>query len=108
MYVFLGIALLLIVAGLARRAKRGVLWFAACLGLAAATAAHFDAFWPMATLALGTMWMALLGSTFIDTGWLFRLGMTLTAALLAFIVLWPTLGTMSGGKSLVRGGSNNM
>ena len=98
MYSFLGIALLLIVAGLIRRAKRAIIWFAAGLALCAATGAHFDAFWPMAMFGLGTMWMSLLGLNFIDTSWCFRLGMTLVAAMLAFIVLWPTFDTMSGGK----------
>ena len=98
MYIFLGFALLLAVAGFLRRARRAVLWLAASLAACSAVAAHFDAFWPMAMLGMGMLWMAILGLNFIDMGWCFRFGMTLTAALLAFIVLWPTLDTMSGGK----------
>jgi preprotein translocase subunit SecD len=98
MYSFIGIALLLVVAGLLRRAKRAALWSAALLAGFAATAAHFDAFWPMAMLGLGTLWMAILGLNVIDTGWCMRFGLTLVSALLGFLVLWPSLDTMSGGK----------
>ncbi len=89
MYSFIGIALLLIVAGLVRRSKRAVLWFAAILAGSAAAAAHFDAFWPMATLGLGTLWMAILGLNVLDTSWCMRFGLTLVSALLGFLVLWP-------------------
>ena len=98
MYCFLGCALLLAVAGFIRRVRRAVLWFAASLALSAAAAAHFDAFWPMATLGLGMLWMAVLGLNVIDSGWCFRFGLTLITTLLAIIVLWPTLDSMSGGK----------
>ncbi len=98
MVIFVGLALLLIVAGFVRRMKRGVLWFAAALAGCAATGAHFDAFWPMAMFGMATLWMAILGLNFIDTSWLFRFGLTLTAALLSFIVLWPTIESMSAGK----------
>jgi preprotein translocase subunit SecD len=98
MYSFLGCALLLIVAGFVRRIRRAVLWFAASLALSAAAAAHFDAFWPMATLGLGMLWMAVLGLNLIDTGWCFRFGLALITTLLAIVVLWPTLDSMSGGK----------
>jgi len=98
MYSFIGIALLLIVAGLVRRSKRAVLWFAAILAGSAAAAAHFDAFWPMATLGLGTLWMAILGLNVLDTSWCMRFGLTLVSALLGFLVLWPSLDRMTGGK----------
>lgn len=98
MYSFIGIALLLIVAGLVRRAKRAVLWFAAILAACAAAAAHFDAFWPMATLGLCTLWMAILGLNTIDSGWCMRFGITIVSALLGFLVLWPSLDRMTDGK----------
>lgn len=98
MYVFLGFALLLFVAGLFRRAKRIVLWFAASLALASAAAGHFDAFWPMAMLGLGSLWMAILGLNVVDNPWCFKFGIALVAALLGFLVLWPTLDRMSDGK----------
>jgi preprotein translocase subunit SecD len=98
MYSFIGIALLLVVAGLVRRAKRGVLWFAAVLAGCAAAAAHFDAFWPMAMLGLCTLWMAILGLNTIDSGWCMRFGLTVSSALLGFLVLWPSLDRMTDGK----------
>ena len=98
MYSFIGIALLLIAAGLLRRAKRAVLWTAALVAGGAATAAHFDAFWPMAMLGLSMLWMAILGLNTIDSGWCMRFGLTVVSAILGFLVMWPSLDTMSGGK----------
>ena len=98
MYSFIGMALLLVAAGLLRRAKRAVLWTAAIVAGGAATAAHFDAFWPMATLGLSTLWMAILGLNTIDSGWCMRFGLTVVSALLGFLVMWPSLDNMSGGK----------
>lgn len=98
MYSFIGIALLLVAAGLLRRAKRAVLWTAAIVAGGAATAAHFDAFWPMAMLGLSVLWMAILGLNTIDSGWCMRFGLTLVSAVLGFLVMWPSLDTMSGGK----------
>jgi len=98
MYTFVGLAVLLAAAGFLRRIKRVVLWTAAVLAAFAAASAHFDAFWPMALFGMGMLWLAILGLNIIDSGWLFRLGMTLTAALLALVVLWPTFDSMSGGK----------
>ena len=98
MYSFIGAALLLIVAGVVRRTKRAVLLFAAALAACAATAAHFDAFWPMAMMGLCALWMAILGLKVIDTGWCLRFGLTLVSALLGFLVMWPSLDRMSGGK----------
>lgn len=98
MYSFIGIALLLALAGLLRRAKRAALWSAVILAGLAATAAHFDAFWPMASLGLGTVGMSLMGLDVIDAGWRARFGLTLISALLGFLVMWPSLDKWSGGK----------
>lgn len=96
--VFGGLAVLWIVAGIIRRAKRGVLWAAALSAAGAAFAIYHDAFWPMASLGLIMIWLAILGMKFIDTGWCARFGLTVVTTLTAFLVLWPTLDVMTDGK----------
>ena len=96
--VFGGLAVLWIVAGLLRRPKRYVLWTAAICAVGAAFAIYHDAFWPMATLGLVMIWMGILAMKFIDTGWCARFGLTVVVTITAFLVLWPSLDTMSDGK----------
>jgi len=95
---FCALAVLWIVAGLLRKPKRAVLFTAAAFALGAAAAAHYDAFWPMASFGLLMLWMAILGAKFIDTNWLARAGLVLVVALTGFLVLWPSLDVMSDGR----------
>jgi preprotein translocase subunit SecD len=96
--VFGGLAILWIVAGLIRRAKRGVLWTAAICAAGAGFAIYHDAFWPMAWLGLAMVWLAILGMKFIDTGWCARFGLAVVVTLTGFLVLWPSLDVMSDGR----------
>ncbi|MGC4063656.1 MAG: protein translocase subunit SecD [Polyangiaceae bacterium] len=91
-------AILWIVAGLLRKPKRAGMWTAALCAAAAGIAAHYDAFWPMASFGLLMLWMAIIAAKFIDAGWSARAGLTLVVALTGFLVLWPSLDVMSDGK----------
>jgi len=96
--VFAGLFVLLLGLGTARRAKRVALWTAAACALGAGAAGYYDAFWPLVFLALGMIWATILGLKFIDSNWCLRFGLVVITALLAFVVLWPSLDVMSNGK----------
>lgn len=95
--IFGALAVLWIVAGLLNKPKRVVLFTAATAAGLAGAAAHYDAFWPMASFGMGMLWLAMLGSKFIDTSWLNRAALTLVVTISGFLVLWPSLDTMSNG-----------
>ncbi len=97
-YVFGGVAALLLGWGYFKRPKRAVLWFAAISAALAATSAHFDAFWPMTTLAILALWSAIASLDFGDLSWRMRFGLVFNLFLLGLLSLWPSLSDMSGGK----------
>ena len=80
------------------RAKRLALIGATILMGAAATAAYFDAFWPMALLGLLGAFAAFASTDFIDLSWRLRAGFTAMLCLLGFLVMWPTISGATGGK----------
>ncbi|HEY6562561.1 MAG TPA: protein translocase subunit SecD [Polyangiaceae bacterium] len=97
-YVFGGFALVLAVAGYFRRARRAALWSGALASGAAAGAAHYDAFWPMVLFGVLAVWAMIAALDVLDLSWRLRSGLILGLCAIAFLVLWPSLHNMSGGK----------
>jgi preprotein translocase subunit SecD len=89
--IFGGLAALLVLSGFAFRSERWVLWSAALFAVGAGAAAHNDAFWPMVLLGTLSVWIAFASVDVMDVGWRVRCGLTVTACLFGFLVLWPTL-----------------
>jgi preprotein translocase subunit SecD len=89
--IFGGLAALFVLAGFAFRGHRYTLITAGLFGAGAAAAAHNDAFWPMAVLAVLSLWIAFAAVEVMDLGWRMRCALTTSACVFAFLVLWPTL-----------------
>jgi preprotein translocase subunit SecD len=95
---FGAIALALLIASGVRRAQRVLLLIAAVLAAGAAGAAWVDAFWPMVALALLSLSLWFSTVEVMDTSWRLRAALNLGVVTLAFLALWPTFHSMSGGK----------
>ena len=80
------------------RAKRLALIGAAVLTGAAAVAAYFNAFWPMTLLGSLGVFSAFAATEVIDLSWRLRAGFIAMLCVLAFVVMWPTLSSATGGK----------
>ena len=93
--IFGGLAALFVLAGFAFRSERYVLISAGVIGAGAAAAAHNDAFWPMVVLGLLSLWIAFAAVDVMDLGWRMRCALTVSACVLGFLVLWPTLPSWS-------------
>ena len=93
--IFGGLAALFVLAGFAFRSHRYTLISAGLFGAGAAAAAHNDAFWPMVVLGILSLWIAFAAVEVMDLGWRMRCALTVSACLLGFLVLWPTLPTWS-------------
>jgi preprotein translocase subunit SecD len=93
--IFGGLAALFVLAGFAFRAHRYTLLTAGAFGAGAAAAAHNDAFWPMVVLGILSLWIAFAAVEVMDLGWRMRAALTVSACLLGFLVLWPTLPNWS-------------
>ncbi len=93
--IFGGLTALFVLCGFAFRAERWALWAAGLCAAGAAAAAHNDAFWPMVLLGVLSLWVAFASIDIMDLGWRARAGLTFSACLLGFLVLWPTLPSWS-------------
>lgn len=97
-YTFAFLTLLFAAGAYLRRAKRPSMGPAAICAACSAFAAHYDAFWPMATLGAISLWAAFCSLNIIDLGWRFRTGLVATLVGLGFLSLWPTFSAMSEGR----------
>jgi preprotein translocase subunit SecD len=95
---FAGVFLVLGIWGYLRRPRRSAFWFAAACAGSAATAAFYDAFWPMVSFGVFALWGSIVGLGVVDLSWRIRFGLVLSLALVGFVALWPSLHAMSGGR----------
>lgn len=93
--IFGGLAALFVLSGFAIRSSRWTLLVAGAFAAGAAACAHNDAFWPMIVLGVVSAWIAFAAVDVMDLGWRMRCSLTITAFLVGFLVLWPTLATWS-------------
>jgi preprotein translocase subunit SecD len=91
-------ALLLLLSGLVSRQRRVSTWTGAIAAGSAAFAAYHDAFWPMALLGMIALTCAFASLDVLDLGWRLRFSLAASVAGLGFLVLWPTLPGLTGGK----------
>jgi preprotein translocase subunit SecD len=96
-YVLAGFSALLLAWGYAARARRGGFWLGAMCAGAAALAAHYDAFWPMAVFTILALWGFVGGLSFVDFGWRMRFSIVMSTGAIAFLALWPSLDVMTNG-----------
>jgi preprotein translocase subunit SecD len=97
-YLLAGFSALLLAWGYADRTRRVGFWLGALCAGPAALAAHYDAFWTMAILAVMSLWGFVGGLDFADLNWRMRFSLVMTAAAVAFLSLWPSLDVMTNGK----------
>jgi preprotein translocase subunit SecD len=96
--VFSAICVVLATWGYLRRARRNAFWFGAVCAASAAVGAHYDAFWPLVTFGVLTLWAIIAGLKVVDLGWRMRFGLVVSLALLAFFSLWPSLNTITNKR----------
>ncbi len=96
--VFGAFALILALLGLVQRPLRLRAWGGAAAAAAAAAGAQNDSFWTMALFGIFSLWCAFLTVPIGDTGWRARFGFVSAVGVVAFLLMWPTLGNMSEGK----------
>ncbi|HWA75176.1 MAG TPA: protein translocase subunit SecD [Polyangiaceae bacterium] len=96
--VFGALSGLMLLLSLLQRSKRVLHLGAAVLFGGAASAAWVDGFWPMVGLGILGAWTAFVATELVDGSWRLRAGLAGSIMFLAFLVLWPTLSTASGGK----------
>ncbi len=97
-YALGGPGLLFLVLGYFSRQRRWSFWTAAICALSAATAAHYEVFWVLATFTLGAVWALVCALPFMDYGWRLKTGFVAALGLGAFLCVWPTLEGVSDGK----------
>ena len=91
-------ALILFLSGLVARGRRASSWTGAIAAGAAAFAAYHNAFWPMALLTMIALTCAFASLDVFELGWRLRFSLAASVAGLAFLILWPTLPNLTGGK----------
>ena len=91
-------ALILLLSGLVSRGRRASSWTGALSAGAAAFAAYHNAFWPMALLGMIAFTAAFASVDVLDLGWRLRFSLAASVAGLGFLILWPTLPGLTGGK----------
>jgi preprotein translocase subunit SecD len=96
--VFGAFALILLLSGLVSRTRRISSWAGAVAAGSAAFAAYHDAFWAMVVLGMIAATCAFASLEVFELGWRLRFSVAAAAAGLGFLVLWPTLPGMTGGK----------
>jgi preprotein translocase subunit SecD len=96
--IFGVLALLLLLWSTIRRAYRIVLGISALLAAGAAGAAWVTAFWPMVAFALLSLSLWFATVEVMDMSWRLRAALNAAVVTLAFLAIWPTLHSMSGGK----------
>lgn len=97
-YSLAAIALLVLIAGLVKRASRAPWWLSAVCFLCAALSAYYDNFWSMVALFVLGVAALTRGFDWVDPGWRLRFGVVFAAAFLALLSLWPTVSGATGGK----------
>ncbi len=95
-YVFGGVAALSLL-GVWRSKHRVAFLLAVLSFLAAATAAHYHAFWVTVSFALGGIWSLVGALPVMDLAWRAKTGFVLAIGLLAALSVWPTVESVSGG-----------
>lgn len=96
--VFGGFALILALLGLVQRSTRVRAWPGAMCAAGAAMGAQSDSFWTIALLGIAALWFAFLMVPWGDPGWRVRFGLVSCVGIICFLLLWPTLGVMTGGR----------
>jgi preprotein translocase subunit SecD len=91
-------ALMLLLSGLVGRQRRLSSWTGAVAAGAAAFAAYHDAFWAMVILGMMALSAAFASVDVLELGWRLRFSLAASVAGLAFLVLWPTLPSLTAGK----------
>ncbi len=91
-------ALILLLTGLVSRPRRLSSWAGAIAAGAAAFAAYHDAFWAMVILSMIALSCVIAAIDVVDLSWRLRFAAAASVAGLAFLVLWPTLPGLSGGR----------
>ena len=98
MYSFGALAALALLGALALKTRRGSLGCAAVSFGAAATAAHYDSFWSLVSLALLGVWSLVVATSILKFEWRMRAGLVLSVAMLSAVALWPTVSKLTHGK----------
>ena len=96
--VFGAFALILLLTGLVSRPRRVSTWTGAIAAGAAAFCAYHDVFWGMAILGMIAVTAAVAAIEVLDLSWRLRFSLAASVAGLAFLILWPTLPGLTGGK----------
>lgn len=91
-------ALLLFLSGLIGRGRRVSSWLGAAAAAAGAFSAYHNGFWSMAVLGMVAMTAAFASVDVLELGWRLRFSLAASVAGLAFLVLWPTLPALTGGR----------
>ncbi|HMJ55600.1 MAG TPA: protein translocase subunit SecD [Polyangiaceae bacterium] len=97
-YVFGGLGLIFLAAGYFAKRRRWSFITAAGCSLSAAAAAHYDAFWVLATFALCGVWALVCALPVMDFGWRVKTGFVAAIGLGAALCVWPTIESMSDRK----------
>lgn len=92
------LALILLLSGLVARGRRASSWTGALAAVAGAFAAYHNAFWPMTLLGMIALTAAVASIDVFELGWRLRFSLTASVAGIAFLILWPTLPGLTGGK----------
>ena len=95
---FPALSLICAVGGYLSKPRRTALWAAAVAGVFAGLAAHYESFWSMVTLVLIMLWAAFAALPALDLAWRLKSGLVVIVFLFAGLALWPTVGSMSGGR----------
>jgi preprotein translocase subunit SecD len=91
-------ALMLLLSGLVGRGRRASSWTGAIAAAAGAFAAYHNAFWPMTLLGMIALSAAFASIDVMELGWRLRFALAASVAGLGFLILWPTLPGLTGGK----------
>lgn len=98
MSTFLAFALVLFLSGLMQRKLRGRVWPSALGFSVAAFAARSDSFWTMVAFGLFGLWSLLLVLPIGERRFRQRFSTVSVVCSLAFVLLWPTLDSLTGGR----------
>jgi preprotein translocase subunit SecD len=93
-----GFGLIFAIAAYFSKRRRWSFVTAAGCSLAAAAAAHYDAFWALAIFTLCAVWALICALPVMDFGWRLKAGLVAAIGLGAALSVWPTLESMSDGK----------
>ncbi len=94
------LALILALVGLVQRRLRSRVWPGALSAGGAAFAVQGDSFWTMVVLGLAALWFGFLAVPVGESNWRARFGFVNAVGILGFLILWPTLDQMTGGRTM--------